>query len=406
MKLLQNPISSPASAEFVSCNDDLLELILLRLAPKPLIRFKCVSKHWHFLISSPTFGSRHTRLRSGDYRISGVLLRTNSPSIRSQYQFLTLNPNSVSSSSFRNLDFVHHPAGIKILQSCNGLLLCSSFREIGSTRNYYVFNPTTKQFNTLPPLRGGSDSSTTTMYGVSLAFDPCTSPNYKVIAVRSSESSILFYQIEIYSSDDRSWRISGSPFTAPFDMVFDNGVFWNGGIHWISPSRSCLAFDVDKETLGSIPTPPASGHGGDSRRFRYFGESHGHLHFFEIYRSNATQFKVFEMEKDSSKWFVKYNVDLNPVISAFPEIIRDHRIDPGDRKTYYAFVMLLLVREEDDKDPSMMIHIPGKIISHNLVDSKSLRKLYEEPPHEGKGFGWLQYGFLDAYEFIESLVPV
>ncbi|OWM86908.1 F-box protein At5g07610-like [Punica granatum] len=401
MKYQQNsgaPSPSSPAAEFISGNADLLEEILLRLPPKSLIKFKCVSKLWLFTVSSPQFCHRHARLHSSRRRPSGVLLRTNPNSIHSQYQFLPLDTDSPSGSS---LNYVPHPAGIKVLQSCNGLLLCCGVKEIGHSRNYYVFNPTTNQHTLIPQL--GNVSRSITVFGAGLAFDPSRSPHYKVVCVRSTETSVYHYQIELYSSEDRTWRLSGHPFVAPFDMVFDNGVFWNRAVHWISPSRSSLYFDVDKEQLRAMPRIPISRNCG-TRRFRYFGQSNGNLHFFEIYGSQTTRFKVFEMERDYSQWFMKYEVELDSIVKEFPEIVQ-HYVDPGEMKYYYAFVMLLLVREGDDKDSSMLIHVPGKILSHNVAD-KSFKKLYEIPTNHNKGHGSLQYGWLDAYEFIESLAPI
>lgn len=242
------------------------------------------------------------------------------------------------------------------------------------------------------------------MFGASLAFDPSRSLHYKVVCVRSTDSSSYDYQIEVYSSEDGAWRLSGTPFVAPFDMVFDNGVFWNGAIHWISPSRSSLCFDVDKEQIGTVPFPriPVS-RNYFTRRFRYFGESNGHLHFFEIYGSQTTRFKVFELEKGTSQWFMKYEVELDSIVRRFPEMVRDH-VDPREVKHYYAFVVLLLV-SDGNGDTSMLIHVPGKILSYKISD-ESFKKLYEIPPSHSKGYGYLQYGWLDAYEFIDSLTPV
>lgn len=385
------------AAEFIAGNADLLEEILLRLPPASLIKFKCVSKIWLSTISSPRFCHRHARLHSSGRRSSGIILRTNPIS---QYQFLPLNPKFPSGSPSGCLNFVPHPAGTKIVQSCNGLLLCCSAKEIGHPRNFYVFNPTTNDHTLVPGL--GDTSPTSAVLGVTLAFDPSRSPHYQVVCVRSVESPAYLNQIEIYSSEDRAWRLSGAPFAAAFDIVFHNGVFWNGAVHWISPSRSSLYFNIDNEQLKEMPRMPVSRNCG-SPRFRYFGESCGHLHFFEIDGSRTTLFKVFEMETDYSQWFLKYEVELHSIVKGFPEIVR-HYLDPGEMKYYFAFVILLLVRKGDN-DSSMLIHVPGKILSHNVSDN-SFKKLYEIPPSPREGSGSSQCVWLDAYEFTESLAPV
>ncbi|XP_010050919.1 F-box protein At5g07610 [Eucalyptus grandis] len=389
-----------SAAEIIAANEDLISEILLLLPARSLLRFKCVSKLWLSIISGPRFSRRHARLHAGS-GASGVVLRRTP----SDHQFLPLGggggDSPLSGFPFKCLDFAPDPAGLKILQSCGGLLLCCSFRKIGCRRNYYVFNPTTRQFAMLPQL-GGASSCAITVYGVSLAFDPSKSSHYDVVCVRSTVESAYYYQIEIYSSRDRGWRLSGSPFVAPFDMVFDNGVFWNGGVHWISPTGASLCFDVKKEQFRTMPRLPISENRG-CRRFRYFGESHGHLHFFEIYGSRTAQFKIFELEKDYSGWFVKYHVELDSIVSAFPEVVRNY-MDP-DYMNYYAFVMLHLVREGNNEESSLLVHLPGKILTYNVGD-KTFRKLYEIPADQSNGYGSLQYGWLDAYEFIETLAPI
>ncbi|EEF36137.1 F-box protein At5g07610 [Ricinus communis] len=393
-------MDSSLSAEIIGSNEDLITQILLRLPVKPLLRFKSVSKQWLSLISTPHFSSLHT-LRNPNHTISALFLR-NSPL---EFKFLSLSSSSSSSSSSASplsFDLFH---GIKILQSCNGLLLCSTLPKIGQKRNYYISNPTTKQMFTLPSLVGDANAaSPTTLFGLNLAFDPLKSCNYKVICVRSTTNSIYQYQIETYQSEIAAWRLSGLPFVAPFDMVFDNGVFWNGAIHWISATGNAIYFDMDRECISSMPKLPFSYEWG-KRRFRYFGESDGHLHLIEIYGLRTTQFNVYEMEKDYSFWRIRYRVQLDHVVAAFPEMVRSY-LDAGD-SNYYAFVVLSLVEEDATEESSLLLHIPGKVISYNLKN-KTFKKVCELSYGTGgsRTKESLQFGWLDAYQYIETLACV
>uniref|UniRef100_A0A2N9GCW1 Uncharacterized protein n=1 Tax=Fagus sylvatica TaxID=28930 RepID=A0A2N9GCW1_FAGSY len=344
--------SSNNSAETIASNEDLVAQILIRVPVKPLLRFKCVSKQWLSLISDSHFCHRHHHHTS----LSTIFLRR-TPSL---FQFIPLHhTHHHTTPPFTSLSFINHNEKIKILQSCNGLFLCRSQIQ-NRDFSYYVCNPTTKHFSTLPPITTNGPIS---IFGVNLAFEPSKSPYYQVICVRSSDVSLYYYQIEIYSSKTRAWNPCGSPFVAPFDMVFDNGVFWNGAFHWLSPTGSALYFDIHNECLGKMPSLPVS---RGNRRFRYFGESGGHLHLVEIYGPRATKFNVFEMESDYSKWFVKYEVDLDGIVATFPEMVRDY-IDTCD-SCYYAFVIVFIVRSENEEDSKLLLHIPGKIISYNLMD--------------------------------------
>ncbi|GAB4836775.1 hypothetical protein Ancab_001687 [Ancistrocladus abbreviatus] len=109
-------------AELLAANDDLAMELLLRLPPKSLARFKSVSTHWHSLISSVYFSCLHA-LRHPTNPISGVFLRASSSN---HYHFLSLSDRPYLSSQFSiPLPSSSAPlaTGLRILQSCDGLLL-------------------------------------------------------------------------------------------------------------------------------------------------------------------------------------------------------------------------------------------------------------------------------------------
>lgn len=188
-------------------------------------------------------------------------------------------------------------------------------------------------------------------------------------------------------------------------MVFDDGVFWNRTVHWISPSGfNALYFNAEEESFGEMPRLPANETGG-SRKFRYFGESSDHLHLIETHGPCATQFKVLELKKDYSKWFVKYNVDLQALVDQFPEMTLNY-FDHFSSLSC-ALVVLFLVRGDHrkDKDASLLLHIPGKVVSYNLED-KTFRTLCDLAPLGNQTRSSPQFGLLDAYQYIESLASV
>ncbi|GKD75772.1 hypothetical protein Tco_1334054, partial [Tanacetum coccineum] len=67
---------------------------------------------------------------------------------------------------------------VKILQACNGLLLCTGSRRHAFD---YIYNPSTNFFKILPePDYANVDSNVYGCVGLRLAFDPTKSPYYKV----------------------------------------------------------------------------------------------------------------------------------------------------------------------------------------------------------------------------------
>ncbi|XWS47701.1 hypothetical protein CRYUN_Cryun13aG0006700 [Craigia yunnanensis] len=313
---------SSSSADMIATNDDILTLILLYLPLKSLLKFEPVSKHWLSLITDPRFSPKHNSRTISGFFVLRLLGQT-----KAEYYFIDLSPNP-SRAPFRTLTFVDDPSGIRILQSCNGLMLCCSFRANHPETNCYIYNPITKQ---------------------------CTDCDANLPD---------HYQIEIYSSRTGHWRPSGCTFAAPNNVQLKNGVFWNGAINWLSDWGGTLCFDVEEERIRDMPMPSVN---GDVRLYRYFGESGGHLHLIEIYGSDNLLFDVYEMERDYSGWLVKYQVDLNPIAAAFPKMARGY-VDPIDLHSY-AFSILYVVHEETDEDSFLVLHLPNKAVRYNFMDS-------------------------------------
>ncbi|XP_059669334.1 F-box protein At5g07610-like [Cornus florida] len=385
---------NPSPADEVASNDDLLIEILIHLPVKSLLQFKSVSKRWLSLITSPHLSNRRYPYPCTP---SGLFLRPLCGNPFNHHileeEFIPIdNRGNLTSAPFGACSYFPDLSSVRILDSCNGLLCCSSSSRVECEENYHVYNPTTKQFITLPEPGQGVQRNIDCL---SLAFDP-------------SKSTDLVYrecfQIEIYSSETRRWRKSVELFNAGYAQ-FDNGVYWNGAINWISSWGYWWYFNIDHDRLGTMPMQP---HCDErfKRPFRYFGKSHDHLHLVEIYF--MTQFDVYEMKRDYSEWFVKYRVDLEGVVSAFPEMILNH-FDPLDLESY-AFSILSLVRGERDEESFLVLHTPGKVLRYNIAD-KTFKKLCDVGPHccfaenlEVKSS--LRYAWFDAFQYIESLLCV
>lgn len=402
--------------EAIANNNDLLAEILVRLPVKSLVRFESVSKGWYSLISDHNFSRRLL-----PDSVVGLILG------HIQYEFVPLIEKPSFHAPFNSLTFDDNPRGLKILHSCNGLLCCSSIYAYTSKHNYYIYNPTTNQFFKLPQV---PIEDTVCIGGVGLAFDPAKSPYYKVVVLRQPDRLIksnehdrrvefrdaelidyVSYQIEIYSSKTRTWRPSGNPFNAAVGTRFERGVYCNGAIHWINDWDTSLYFNVDEEKLGEMPTMPPIPEGWEERRLRYLGESQNHLHIIELYGPRTEQFKIYEMKSDYSNWFVKYHVNLDAIPVAFPEMI--------SRNLGYEFCIFCVVREANDEESYMVLHIPGKVIRYNLKDGSfkkicdlesyedSFKKFFDldsdEDNIDGIPIQTLRYSWYDAVQFIPTL---
>ncbi|XVF77331.1 hypothetical protein PTKIN_Ptkin14bG0034400 [Pterospermum kingtungense] len=429
--MADNSANQTSSAEMVAANQDLLTEILFRLPVKSLLKSKCVSKTWLSLISEPQFAAKHTHLHV-NIAPSGLYF------YGSPFGFLDFDTNQnmlkVPSLSFLNV------SGIEILQSCHGLLLLlcrfsSEDNNNSSGFTYCVCIPTTKNFMTVPLPYATPNRS---IAGINLAFDPSKSTHFKVICVLTNNKqdqdpipipndnnndiehlvSPTYHQIEVFSSETKAWTLSGDPFEAPHYTDFEHGVFWNGAIHWLSPTDISLYFDVDSESLETMAMPGMhTGTTGfwSSQRFPYFGSCCGHLHLVEVESISEPGLLVLEMKPNYTHWFLKYRVDLNNVASDFPEIARryidefpnlaQNNPEEDHRVQYYAYSILSLVRGEEDQedDVELVLLIPGKIISHNprLNTSKLLSSW-----RANNVYDCMQYQWYHVCQYVESLACV
>ncbi|KAL2527003.1 F-box protein [Abeliophyllum distichum] len=157
------------------------------------------------------------------------------------------------------------------------------------------------------------------------------------------------------------WKVSSQHFTA--EVNFEEGVYWSGSIHWISYEK----------------------------------------------------FNVYEMKRDYSEWFLKYEVDLSSLVTTFSEVISSY-LNPMD--LYFAWSILCLIRGEKDKDSFLVLQIPGKVIRYNLV-YKTFETLHEcAEVKDVLGFTWtdgsqhideeevLSFTWTIGFQHIESLCCV
>ncbi|KAL1565210.1 F-box protein-like protein [Salvia divinorum] len=385
-----------SSSETVASIYHLLTCILLRLPMKSLIRFKLVSKHWHSLITDPHF----CRLRNPDPNPAiGLFLHFNF-SISPMFQYLPFSLNQSTKPPFRTLNFTKDNSRVGILQSCNGLLLCCSFHSRPvHNRKYYIYNPTTTRFSTLPKL----DCLSRNISGMSLGFDPAKSPHYKVVCVTGLGPDR--YQIELYSSDRGPWRKCGQPFALATGahINFTKGVYWNGAIHWLNTGNDgdSLYFDLVNETSGSFSTPPHPQ--WDGRSSVYFGESCDHLHYMEM-PSRQAEFDVYEMKRDYTEWFVKYKVDLRGVVAYYPEMIQE-KYDAEDVDAYVISIFSV-VRGEKEEDSFLVLQIPGRVVRYDLA-CRTFRTIHIFRDAEDEVSNrCLRYWGTNGFQHIESLCCV
>ncbi|CAH1445677.1 unnamed protein product [Lactuca virosa] len=375
------------SGALIGSNDDLLIEILLRLPVTSVLRFKSVSKHWRSLLSHRRF----------------TLLYKNasfSPGFFARNLYIPFDNEIINTPPFHNLDFYPDPRGIRIVQSCNGLLLCRTYDGDERMHKYYIFNPTSKQFAVLPSVLGGMAVRKTIIF-MALAFHQTDCVHYKVVCFYLPNLDDVF-KIQIYSSYTGKWKISDESFSLPhpYFVPFHYIVYWNQAIHWVPFGDNRSYFKVDTEEFKSLPLPVsvASSEGyEDWDMTLYFGESRGHLHLVE--RADRSEshlhLNVYEMLNDHSGWFLKYRVELDELLDAYPEMREGFPYMSSP--IYYEFEVFDVVRGEEEDETFMVIRVPGKVIRYNIVE-KSFKQISDQIYLYGRT------GHMHVHRYIESLV--
>ncbi|KAL3650413.1 hypothetical protein CASFOL_006816 [Castilleja foliolosa] len=270
-----------SSAQIVASIDDLLIEIIKRLPLKKIAQLKVVSKYWNSIILDPKLCLLQNQLPLVCLMFER-LEEPNSDHPQSYIIFIDKSMSPPARKMIRTID----AWPCQVLHSCNGL------------RTFVCKRSSHQHFPEILCLM--------TICGMYLAFDPSNSPHYKVVCVLRSLGGLL-HLFEVYSSETGS---CGELFQAFTHFDFEDGVYWNGAIHWVNIVTGPWEFvylnlDCD-QTLKVFPQPPLQ----EKRYYKndyHFGESCGHLHFVDVYRT-VCEFIVYEMKMDYSEWFVKYKV--------------------------------------------------------------------------------------------------
>ncbi|KAK1387348.1 F-box domain-containing protein [Heracleum sosnowskyi] len=351
------------SADLIGGNEDLINQILLCLPARSLVRFKSVSKQWNSLISDPGFCLNHTLKNPSSLIPSGLFFYYKEFDNK---KHVTVHSVSLSKSGGKIPDFSHPFDGSMsgIVQSCNGLTL---FRI---QRSYCVRNLATNQLEFVPLPKLYPHTLGSAWF---LAFDPSVSSHYKILCIQ--EVKYRTHQFLIFSSETGQWKdtnVTTSEYHFPH--ASDKRVYFQGAIHCLvhryHRRKACYRFDVEAEKLTIISLP----YYGSSSVIRYFGEFSGHLHLVYVRDQSAKRFRVLELDHVRKEWVPKYHVQINRLISQFPEVVEK----VTDNKCEYQFSILSVVRGEKEENSALVMAIPGKVVSYNFK-SKKFEVLSELP---------------------------
>jgi len=238
---------------------ELAREILLRLPVRSVLRFKCVCKSWHSLISSPQFPISHHDLaaspshrlliKSKDFSVQSIDIDSRLFKQSSAVHFLCLPPPPP-----RPIDDYHYK--YELLGSCRGLVLLCYQGDL------ILWNPSIGVHKRFPDFAG--DSTNEVLYA--FVYDKSTA-EYCLILVgwdefenNESQSDERKAEVLIFSFKTALYVPCKSIYF-PYKYIGDKfcaGTLFSGAIHWLVFTEDenvpvIIAFDMIQKSLLDIP---------------------------------------------------------------------------------------------------------------------------------------------------------
>ncbi|XP_076954520.1 F-box protein At5g07610-like [Bidens hawaiensis] len=212
---------------------------------------------------------------------------------------------------------------------------------------------------------------------MALAFHHTHFVHYKVVCICSLEPYGDLFQIQVYSSDTKKWKIFIKSFSVQAP-AFRSLVYWNGAVYWTPGSQNNLFyFKLDAEELQMLPLPVEMM--TNKSRIMYFGESKGHLHLIFHTEGEEYLLHAYKMLTDHSGWFVKYRLQFDMLLRGCPCLFFHYEhvgvFGTVEHRYSSSFQVVDVVRGKEEEDSFLVLLTREKMIRYNVHD-KSFKEFY------------------------------
>ncbi|XP_077231504.1 F-box protein At5g07610-like [Tasmannia lanceolata] len=299
-------IDTSSSSTF---GDDLVMEIFSRLPAKSLFRFKCVSKARCDLISNDFFQKSLLLNRSGLFYRTSPIYPTAQYELREPvFAQISDDKARYDSISDMSLSFLPFYPNFRIIDCCNGLILCLC-RE-----TYYVCNPVTKEWVSLPKLHKRAFC-----VDANLAYDPVVSPHYKVVCLREGRNQLNNNNIslEIFFSLSGKWVESKMLIR---NVTSRGAVFLNGILHMIPLDFShyhIVGINLKEDNCQRIELPESENFLG------LLGKCRGSLHYAIHDKSRIRIWMLKDCH--SNEWVLKHETSIQTLVEKLTQPIYLHK---------------------------------------------------------------------------------
>ncbi|XP_021766782.1 F-box protein CPR30-like isoform X1 [Chenopodium quinoa] len=224
---------------------DIITQILLYLPPKPLARFKSVSKSFLSLINDPKFILNNIKQSlSSSSNLS--LASLSQPKPHNHLHILHLHaPDSSTPPSISNLSLPFHPKthDSDLIGSCNGILCISDFPDFLG-----LFNPTTRTFQKIPlGSLGVQEFRESHWVDFGFGFDEIGN-DYKIVRVDqlhnvNQDEGLAPREVQVFSLKANLWK-KVENFPHFLSHPKSHGNFLCNSLHWIATTSDPVVFDL------------------------------------------------------------------------------------------------------------------------------------------------------------------
>lgn len=275
-----------SSFQYPFLSKDIITEILIRLPVKLIVKFRCVSKSWRALITSPKFVKDHLRLALKNKAYHKVMW-CHRPQIKIEECYLSsLFDNSTTFSDVSALHprlvsdglYTRVPDSIVVLGSVHGLIcligsvdgcIFQGYDDIDTERlvdiedfkeDLFLWNPSTRRYKKLPDHKPDYWFDTR-VYG--LGYD-MLHDDYKFLGTFRGYQRLHCCKVQLYSLKSDSWKslddlpsaLSGG------NLQGVSGTFVEGSLHWLSyttdgPDKrwNIISFNLADEKWGTLEKP-------------------------------------------------------------------------------------------------------------------------------------------------------
>ncbi|KAJ0465463.1 putative F-box domain-containing protein [Helianthus annuus] len=220
--------------------DDILHNILARLPGKPLLRFRCVSKHWNGLISDPYF------MKSRSRRM--ILLPFPRP-------LVALDDNVPVEDEAHSMVRIHFPfeyTRMYIVGTLNGIVLLALYDTFMACQ-LILYNPLTCVSKVLV-----TDPTCKDPYVFGFGYGASTD-DLKIVRFEAfrNENNVPMYKCDAFDLKTNSWSTPPQYYIQYFHFGGAAGVFINGFLYWsfYYPYFGILALNVKDMVSSTIYVP-------------------------------------------------------------------------------------------------------------------------------------------------------